>query len=176
MKLEELFRTEAFVEEVSKFIEDLVRTKFPQIEADDRADISQEIKYKIWKMIADGKKIGNLRSYLWRVCYTTALDFLSENMKYVNVGGGEELDSANCQKENDDASLESLLEREYSKRKLLEEIERLSQSRRIVLKLALTGMNVNEIAEFMGWSTSKVNHLYYRGLEDLRRRLKGKKE
>lgn len=176
MKLKELFETEGFVEHISRFIEDIVRTKFPQIEASDRADISQDIKYKIWKMIADGKKIGNLRSYLWRVCYTTALDFLNENMKYVNVGGELELEAADCQNEKEAESLESLFEKEFSKRELMKEIENLAQSRRIVLKLALTGMNVNEIKNFLGWSMSKVNHLYYRGLEDLRRRLNGSKE
>jgi DNA-directed RNA polymerase specialized sigma24 family protein len=32
-------------------------------------------------------------------------------------------------------------------------------------------MNIKEIADFLGWSKSKVNHLYYRGLEDLRKRI-----
>ncbi len=165
---------ESFVQDISDLINKIIWKNFPGLPYDGQADIVQEVNLKIWKILADGKKIGNLRSYLWRVCYTTALDFLNENMKYVNMGGEVELEAANCQRDNDDASLESLLEKEYSKRKLLEEIERLSQSRRIVLKLALTGMNVNEIAEFLGWSMSKVNHLYYRGLEDLRRRLRKK--
>jgi RNA polymerase sigma factor (sigma-70 family) len=176
MKWEDLFEKDEFIRDLAKSIDRIIRKNFPRITADEKADISQEILHKIWKMIAGGKKIDNLRSYIWRVTYTTALDFVGDEGKYVNVWRNEELEGADCPNNRQDISLESHLERKHSKKALLAAIEGLSPNRRIVLKLALTGMTVSEIAEFFGWSISKVNHLYYRGLDDLKKRMKKEQE
>lgn len=176
MNWKDLFEKDEFVRDIAKSIDRIVKKNFPRITSDEKADISQEILQKIWKMIAGGKKIDNLRSYIWRVTYTTALDFLNDKMKYVNVGGEKELDGAESLKSGVALSLESRLERKQSKEALLASIEGVSPNRRIILKLSLTGMTVNEIAKFLGWSVSKVNHLYYRGLEDLRKRMKAEEE
>jgi DNA-directed RNA polymerase specialized sigma24 family protein len=93
-------------------------------------------------------------------------------MKYVNIGGEEELFVIDRLNGAEDLSLGSLLEIKESKNELMREIENISQNRRIVIKLSLKGMSINEIADFLGWSKSKVNHLYYRGIEDLKNRMK----
>jgi RNA polymerase sigma-70 factor (ECF subfamily) len=175
MKWKDLFDDDDFIRDLARSIEKVIRRNFPRVSADEKADISQEILKKIWKMIAGGKKIGDLRSYIWRVAYTTALDFVNEEGKYVNVDRDEELETGGSLGGAEDLSLESHLEHKHSKKVLLAAIEGLSPNRRVVLKLALTGMTVNEIAEFFGWSESKVNHLYYRGLEDLKKRMKEEK-
>jgi len=175
MKWKDLFDDDDFIRDLARSIEKVIRRNFPRVSADEKADISQEILKKIWKMIAGGKKIGDLRSYIWRVAYTTALDFVNEEGKYVNVEADEELEAAGCLDGMEGLSSESQLESEHAKKTLLAAIEGLSPNRRVVLKLALTGMTVNEIAEFFGWSESKVNHLYYRGLEDLKKRMKEEK-
>ena len=174
MNWKDLFEKDEFIRDLATSIDRILRKNFPRITPDKKADISQEILHKLWKMIAGGKKIDNLRSYIWRVSYTTALDFLGDEGKYVNVEGDKELDGAEGSSIMTDLSLESHLESEHSKKDLLAAIEVLSPNRRIVLKLALTGMTVSEIAQFFGWSLSKVNHLYYRGLDDLKKKMKEK--
>lgn len=137
----------------------------------DQEDISQEVRVKIWKIISSGKNIQNLRSYLWRVAYTTALDFINHNMKYIDFDEERGLNPQHNPGEILNLSSELLFEEKEKNKLLMQEIESLSQNRRIVIKLSLKGMSIKETADFLGWSESKVNHLYYRGLEDLRKRL-----
>jgi DNA-directed RNA polymerase specialized sigma24 family protein len=47
------------------------------------------------------------------------------------------------------------------------EIHSLSPRRKSVLELHLSGMNIEEIAIFLGWSDNQVRHLLYRGIQDL---------
>lgn len=172
MKPKRYLEVDKFVEDISKSIEVIIWKNFPHVGEDDRADISQEVKFKIWKIVSSGKDIHNLRSYLWRVAYTTALDFINKKMEYVDFDEEREFDAVNCPSEIVELSSEILLEKKEVKTSLLHAVESLSQNRRVVLKLSLQGMSVNEIADFLGWSKSKVNHLYYRGLEDLKKRMK----
>ena len=172
MKQKNLVNTERFIEDISKSIEVIIRKNFSQVSEDDKADISQEVKIKIWKMLSCGKNIKNFRSYLWKVVYTTALDFINKKRKYLNLEAGKRMNVSNCFNELRDISAESLLEQKVTKKVLMSAIDTLSQNRRIVIKLGLTGMNITEIANFLGWSRSKINHLYYRGLEDLKKKLK----
>jgi RNA polymerase sigma factor (sigma-70 family) len=174
MNWKDIFENDDFIRDLARSIDKVVRRNFPRVSADEKADISQEILKKIWKMIAGGKKIDNLKSYIWRVAYTTALDLVKENEKYINIEEDMQKEADGCLSDMTDISLESQLESENAKKNLLAAIEGLSPNRRTVLKLALTGMTVREIAEFFDWSESKVNHLYYRGLEDLKKRMKEK--
>ena len=172
MKPKKYLEIDKFIEDISRSIEIIIGKNFPQVDNDDKKDISQEVKFKIWKIVSSGKDIQNMRSYLWRVAYTTALDFINNRMRYVDFEEEREFNAVNCSDEIVNLSSEILLEKKEARTLLIQEINRISQNRRIVIKLSLKGMSINEIADFLGWSKSKVNHLYYRGLEDLKKRMK----
>ncbi len=161
-----------FIQNISRSVEVIIWKIFSDLSSDDHSDIKQEVNLKIWKAISSGKNIKNLRSYLWKVVYTTALDFINGRMRYVNVEKDREFYITDCLHESEEISIGSLLEKKQSIAVLMKAIETLTQNRRIVLKLSLKGMKIIEIAQFLGWSQSKVNHLYYRGLEDLKKRMK----
>ncbi|NOR52691.1 MAG: sigma-70 family RNA polymerase sigma factor [Candidatus Aminicenantes bacterium] len=172
MELKKLIKTQQFIEEMSKSIEHIIWKNFPQISREEREDITQEVKLKIWKMASRGKKIKNLRSYLWKVVYTTALDIINKRMNTVPFDAVMKADNTNPFSQLNIASSEALIEKKELRIIITKALNSLPQNRRIVIKLYLTGMNLHEIADFLNWNKSKVNHLYYRGLGDLKEKLK----
>jgi RNA polymerase sigma factor (sigma-70 family) len=163
--------TEKFLAEVSRTVRAVLARRFPSLPWNEREDIEQEVGLKLWKIRASGKNIDNPGSYLWKVAYTTALDLLD--------GKGRELPL-------DEACGPGRPEREPrieagwlgTDRKLDFErrLEALSRNRRIVIKLGLAGLELEEIAARLGWSEARVRHLYYRGLKDLKKMLEGEGE
>ena len=162
---------EIFINNISESIKHIIWKNFPKTSSDEQEDITQEVKLKIWKILSSEKRIENLRSYLWKVVYTTALDIINNKTKHIKTQNEVKIDFTNIISEVDVHSVESILEKKETETFLLEAINSLSQNRRIVIKLHLSGMNIIEIADFLCWSESKVNHLYYRGIEDLKKRL-----
>jgi DNA-directed RNA polymerase specialized sigma24 family protein len=55
---------------------------------------------------------------------------------------------------------------------LLRSLNELKGSRRYVIDLYLSGLELDEIAQLQKWSKGKTNNLFYRGLKDLKKRLK----
>ena len=159
------------VEESSKLIEHFIWINFPNLNRQDKEDISQEVKIKILKKLESGRKIKNFKSYLKRVVFTTALDTIPKE-RIESFGENEmDLNLANHLSEFNLLRPETALEKTRANRILHDAIDSLSANRRIVIKLYLKGLNVREAAEFLGWSTSRVNHLFYRGIEDLRKKV-----
>ena len=55
-----------------------------------------------------------------------------------------------------------------------EAVESLINSRRRVVRLYLLNMTLEEIAILLQWSEAKTRNLLYRGLEDIKKKLKDK--
>jgi RNA polymerase sigma-70 factor (ECF subfamily) len=172
MDLKKLIKTKKFLEEISKSIKLIIWKNFPELSRQEKEDIEQEVKLKIWRMVSGGKKIKNLRSYLWRVVYTTTLDMIDEKMNILPFDDETAANITNPISLLDLQSSESLMEKKEWESVFEKTLSSLALNRRIVIKLYLTGMNVKEIADFLEWTESKVNHLYYRGLNDLKDRIK----
>ena len=172
MDLKKLIQTKDFLEKMAHSIELIIWKNSPQLSHQEKEDIAQEVKLKIWRMISRGKKIKNLRSYVWRVVYTTTLDMIDEKMNILPYDSVKEAYNANPISRLDIQSAESFMEKKEWESMFEKALNTLAQNRRIVIKLHLTGMNVKEIADFLDWTESKVNHLYYRGLKDLKEKLK----
>jgi RNA polymerase sigma-70 factor (ECF subfamily) len=173
MTLKKKFQTEEFLNKISHQIQVIFYKKFPHFSSGDQEDIAQEVKLKIWKMIQSGRKINNLESYLWKVVYTTTLDMVDQKMQTVPLEKDMTPALSNPLLGDDVFTQEKDLEKKQVRERVFSAIESLSQKRRIVMKLHLTGMNVREIAEFLNWSESRVNHLYYRGRKSMKKILKG---
>ena len=80
MNLEKLLKSKKFIDDIASSVKNILYANFPNTTPEEREDIEQEVKLKIWQTASNGKKIGNLRSYLWKVVYTTALDLIQERM------------------------------------------------------------------------------------------------
>jgi RNA polymerase sigma-70 factor (ECF subfamily) len=168
--LDKLLKTKQFLDEIAASVKNIIYASFPKTTPEEREDIEQEVKLKIWERAASGKKIGNLRSYLWKVVYTTALDVISNRL---NTASQEEIanhiDSLNISR------FQSLLPDLLLEQKELTELLRngicsLPPRRKTVLELYLAGMNIEEMAKFLGWEENQVRHLLYRGIHELEER------
>ena len=172
MDLKKLIKTKDFLEKMSRSIELIIWKNFPKLSRQQKEDVEQEVKLKIWRMVTRGKKIKNLRSYLWKVVYTTTLDMIDEKMNILPLDKVMEAYGANPISKLDIQFSDSLMEKKEWESIFKKALNSIARNRRIVIKLYLTGLNVKEIADFLGWTESKVNHLYYRSINDLKKQLK----
>ena len=172
MELKKLSQFEKSIEEIINSTKYIIWRNFPELPSAEKDDIVQEINLKLWKMISGGRKIHNLKSYLWKAVHTTAIDIIFKKIDNMDI------DTLIHPIQNEESPSNNFLSHELSieakddKFILEKAIKSLSQNRRIVMKLRLLGMNIREMGELLGWTESKANHLYYRGLEDLEKILK----
>jgi len=139
----------------------------------DLEDIEQEVRLKIWKFLKKGKKVDNLASYIKRVAYSTTIDELRRMMKQRPTRDQEGLkkvfnDLHGPSRGVGDSSPEIRLEDSEVKRTMGTLVDSLSENRRRVLRLYLSGMSIEEISESLEWDKPRVRHLFYRGIDDLK--------
>jgi len=157
------------VGKISSYIYKIIKHRFPHIPPEMREDIHQEVQIKLWKIRKKGTNIQNIRSYMWRVVYTTALDVMDRCLEKTDtrIDAAGNVDPGNPAP-IESPSLDHLIENREFNRELEQCLAALSYNKRITVKLYLSGMNIREIAEFLNWSQSKANHLYYRAIHDLK--------
>ncbi|MFC2188293.1 RNA polymerase sigma factor [Fulvivirgaceae bacterium LMO-SS25] len=116
--------------------------------ADDRADLYQEIVYQLWKSFGSYKAKAKLSTWMYRVAMNTAIYFLKKEKKEIRTTSleGSFLQFA-----------EELDKREEEKIQLLyQHIQMLSLLERGIILLYLESKSHEEIAEVMGLSTTNV--------------------
>ena len=172
MDLETLLKTRVFLEEVSVSIRNILLAHFPEMSRQEKEDIDLEVKLKLWKIATDGKKIDNLRSYLWRVVYTTALDLVGERIAHLPLESFMERIEKAGSSPLELLSLDSVIEDQESKLVLGKAIDSLPERRRKVLRLYLEGLDIPRIASRLQWRENQVRHLLYRGLAEIRKILR----
>jgi RNA polymerase sigma factor (sigma-70 family) len=171
MDLETLLQTRAFLEDISVSIRNILLAHFPEMSREEKEDIDIEVKLKLWKKAAGGKKIDNLRSYLWRVVYTTALDLVGERLSHLSLENLVECSEKARANPPELLSLDSDIEGRESKLVLGQAIDSLPERRREVLRLYLEGLDIPRIASRLQWRENQVRHLLYRGLAEIRKKL-----
>jgi RNA polymerase sigma factor (sigma-70 family) len=168
MDVEKLLKTKAFLDEMAISIRNIIYSTFPGTSPEEREDIEQDVKLKIWRSAARGKNFTNLRSYLWKVVYTTALDVIGRRMESLGDREIEAISDSVRAAGMDGADPEILWRREEIRANLRKAVGALPDRRRTVMKLWLLDMNLGEISRSLGWGENQVRHLLYRGLEDLK--------
>lgn len=172
MELDELVKTKKFLEEMMTSVHSIVHKKFPDLDGGDREDIEQEVKLKIWRIVSHGKKIDNIKSYLWKVVYTTALDIMETRLDNLSLEDYFESAKSGQAASGEVGGHESGINKGDLKMVLEKIVDSLPPKRRTILKLHLSGMDFDEMADFLNWTHHKVRHLFYRGLQDLKEKLK----
>ena len=132
------------MENISDLIKKSILKNFPEIDHSDIEDIEQEVKIKFWGLLSSGKNINHFYSYLRRVVYTTTIDLIRKRMKMDN-----EQESNLDLKTSTDDSPDFINEKRELRLLIDEAINSLSENRKMVLKLYLTDMNINEISNFL---------------------------
>jgi RNA polymerase sigma-70 factor (ECF subfamily) len=135
----------------------------------DPDDIVQEVRIKIWRLLASEKNITSYASYIKKIVDTVVIDQLRLLRK------DEQLYRMEKQKqvaERLNGFRPEILRNIRLREAIGKAVESLIESRRNVVKLYLFDMSIEEISRFYGWSLHKTRNLLYRGLADLKRSLK----
>jgi RNA polymerase sigma factor (sigma-70 family) len=145
------------------------RYRLPTADLD---ELTQEVRVRLWGALSTNERIDAVSpSYLYRAATTAAIDIVRRR----RATRGESLDLV------DDAELSARRapetpERDASLKEIGERVEEALQSiaasRRPVVRMYLAGYGTTEIGELMGWTEAKARNLVYRGLADLRLRLR----
>ena len=171
--MEKLLQTKRFLDEISRSVKAILLKNFPGIAGPEREDIEQEIKLKLWKMVRRGKDIRNLKSYLGRMVYTTALDVIAKRGHHVSLDNLPVEGRSAALGDDGRPGPEALAERSQMRDRIRAAMDGLPERRRAVLELHLTGQDIEQMAGRLGWSSHRVRHLLYRGLGDVRKKLEG---
>ena len=145
------------------------RYRLPNSDLD---ELAQEVRVRLWGALGTNERIDAVTpSYLYRAATTAAIDMVRRRRS----ARGDPLDQV------DDAEVSarrapSTPDRDASLRELSERIDEalltIAASRRPVVRMYLAGYGTAEIGELMGWTEAKARNLVYRGLADLRARLR----
>jgi DNA-directed RNA polymerase specialized sigma24 family protein len=171
MDLEDILKAGRFLDEVSLSVKKIIFANFSGLTEEEKEEIDQDVKLKILKMAARGKKIGNLRSYVWKMVYSTALDVIAGRSQALSLD--EAVASANppllhCL---DGLTPENLYEEKELLALLSGAVSSLPRRRRTAVLFHLQGLSLEETAVYMRESVNSVRHLVYRGLDDVKVRM-----
>jgi len=162
---------EAVLDKFSSFIRANIHKFNIQKKGLDPDDIYQEVRIKIWKLLCGEKKIESYASYIRKVVDSTVIDQLRKLRREEGIIIVEKQEKIAEQKRN---YSENNFNLEESKRIIGETVDSLIESRKKVVRLFLLNMSIEEISSVYNWSQDKTRNLLYRGLSDLKRKLRNK--
>jgi RNA polymerase sigma-70 factor (ECF subfamily) len=134
----------------------------------DPEDIVQEVKIKIWKRFEREKNCRLCPLYIQRIINSTLIDQLRQLRRQESLLLHEKQRLLLEEGENLDQSLQ----RDIFWQLVGEAADSLMESRRKVVKLFLMDLSIDEISSSLKWSKDKTRNLLYRGLSDLREKLR----
>ena len=169
MELENALKARRFLDDISLSVKKIIFASFPGLTDQEKEEIDQDVKLKILKMAGRGKKIGNLRSYIWKMVYSTALDVIACRSGALCLDDVLASRQAPLKAHLDNLTPECL----YEEKELLnfadKALDALPPRRREAVLFHLQGLSLEEIAVYLGESVNAARHLVYRGLDDLKR-------
>lgn len=133
-------------------------------------EVFQEVRIRLWRARGDaGEQISDIpSSYLYRTAVSAALDVIRRHRRSREADLDPDEDHPVM---SDRVDPEHTLAASELARHVEEAITEITESRRPVVRMYLTGYSREEIAGLLGWSEAKTRNLLYRGLADLRARL-----
>jgi RNA polymerase sigma factor (sigma-70 family) len=140
-----------------------------------RDEIEQDARIRLWRALRRETNIVDLRRYLHRIVATVAIDA----MRHVRSRREVPLDSP----EDDEprgapmpmsggASPERIAAAREEARIARQVLTGLPDDRRRAVMLHLRGFSTEEIAGLLGWTEPKARNLVYRGVAELRAKLR----
>jgi len=168
---EKIKEFEAIINRFSRFVKANIYKFNIQKNGIDPDDILQEVKIKIWKILEDEKKIKNYASYIRKIVNSSVIDQIRKLRREKGIFIHEKHKWVSEQKRNYITDISHDIN---AKEIISQAVDSLIESRRKVVKLYLFNMTIEEIATFLKWSKDKTRNLLYRGLSDLKKRLREK--
>jgi RNA polymerase sigma factor (sigma-70 family) len=173
-------RFNSVLEEYGQLLHNAIAARCPNNIGLNIDDIMQEACLRLWRALSSEREIRDLPSYLYRIAATVTIDAVrrvkarrEQQMQLSSEqSGGLEERQEDAQPVDARPSPELATERQWLMEIVQETLSLLPADRRRGVGLYLQGWNTTQIAELMGWSEARARNLVYRGLEDLRGRLR----
>ncbi|GEM_PF-222447 len=139
--------------------------------------IEQEARLRLWRAIESEREIKEPASYLYKVAVSAALDALRYERRRQRAPLLEsESTPKNIEQRLKVEDQSPQPDIELSRRQILDSVltvvMHLPENRRRAVSLHLRGFTLQETGRLLGWSEAKVRNLVYRGMEQLRERLR----
>ena len=169
-------RFEALLEAYGRFLRNVIRQTCPTNLGLQVADIEQEARVRLWRALKSERDLTDAASYIYRVAVTTTIDAVRratarrEDQLSTEAEEGAAGESVFVAAPNQ--SPDRIAERQLLIGKVEAALSELAENRRIAVEFHLEGMTSQEIADLMNWSEPKARNLIYRGMNDLRKRLR----
>ena len=127
-------------------------------------DLTQDTFIKTWEYLSNGKKVDNLRAFLYKVAGNLVIDYRrkkkAESLDSMTEAGFDVKDEI-----NEMAQKENVYEKDFA----LKVIEQLDEKYKEVLLLKFTeDMSIQEIAKIMNQSINNISVRLHRGIAQLK--------
>ncbi|MEW6212189.1 MAG: sigma-70 family RNA polymerase sigma factor [Acidobacteriota bacterium] len=166
------------LEKYDEFLRSTIARMCPKDLGIQFADIAQEARLQLWRVIESEREIAHPGSYIYRIAVSVTLRAIqrakARREEQLRLAEGDE-DTArplDLLATDPEKSPEALAERNELIAKVEQSLARLPENRQLAVGLYLKGMTTREIADLMGWSEPKARNLAYRGLKDLQEQLR----
>jgi len=137
----------------------------------DREDLYQEIIIKICKSLDNGNDIRHLAAYIRKIVNSVVINHFYKSRKESRIIEAQKQISL---KSSSGTSISSTFEKDLLKKFLRQSIDELIDSRKMIMRFFLLDYDIGEIAALLKWSKRKTYHLFYRAVNDLKKKLREK--
>ena len=135
-------------------------------------ELLQDVRVRLWRAQADGDALTAVTaSYVYRAAANAAIDLIRrrrrkrESFRDLRRVSQERLFA------EEPPPHEGVEESELAER-ILQAVDTLAESRRLVVRMYLSGFTRSEIAEALDYGDGRTRNLLHRGLSDLRAKLR----
>lgn len=137
-------------------------------------EVFQEVRIRMWRTLSKDGNIPSLpASYVYRIALSSAVDLIRRRRARRAEAAADD-DPAEPVLVSRSPQPDALLEEKSLGEAVHREIQQLPEDRALVLRMHLEGFSRDEIAALLHWSEPRVRHLIYRGLAQLRDRLRAR--
>jgi RNA polymerase sigma factor (sigma-70 family) len=171
-------RFNSILVEHGKLLRSAIAYHCPEGTGLDVDDVMQEARLRLWRVVSSEREIRDPASYLRRIAATAAIDAIrrvkARREEQMQLSPDEASGSDPKAAQPVDSGTSPELAAQHRELMLIVEavLGSLPENRSRVVRLHLQGFSTVEIAELMAWSEAKTRNLVYRGLDDLRSRLR----
>ena len=162
-------RFHALFEQYESRLRAFLRSRCPPGSGVDADDVLQDLWIKLWNLLEREKELRNPASYLMRAAVSTLIDAQRRAAVRQPEGGFSGHDPELFADESTPEQQTALM-LDYDR--LEHALDQLVDDRARVVRLYLQGFGTQELARLLRWSEPRCRNLLYRGLADLKARMK----
>ncbi len=148
----------------------IVRSRCPREAGIEPEEVEQEVRIRVWQAFQGENAIDHPASYLYRAAMNVIVDLLRRR-KARPDRDGQTLDTL-AQEAHEDAGPAGAVAGEQFAVALRLAVQSLPERRRQPVQLHLQGFGFAEVAQLLQVSDATARNLIYRGMDELRERLR----